>query len=264
MSGPMSELFERYPVDGRRFVAAGLHFIVSASIAVIAAALIFTYWYPSPFGQMAGGISIFMLLVSVDVAIGPVLTAVVAAPKKSVRELGRDIVLIAVVQAVAFVYGIYAISLGRPVHLAFEVDHFRVLSAANVDPTTLPEAPAELRQLSWSGPTMIGAAKPLGAAEQLKAIDLALAGFDISMIPRNWRSYESQSGAAWNAARPLVNVVIKYPDASASVQALARKSGHAIDDLRFLPIISRQGNWIAVIALPDSSVVGYLPVDGFF
>jgi hypothetical protein len=260
----MLKLFGSSADGGRRFKAAGLHFIFSASIAAVVAALIFSYWYPSPFGQMAGGIRLFMLLLSVDVALGPLLTAIVAAPKKSARELRNDIAMIAVVQAAAFVYGIYAISLGRPVHLAFEADHFRVLTAANVDPAALPEAPAELRELSWSGPTMIGAAQPLGAAEQLKSIDMALAGFDISMIPRNWRSYESQSGAAWNAARPLADVVKKYPGANASVEALLRKSGHAIDDLRFLPIISRQGNWIAVIALPDSSVVGYLPVDGFF
>jgi hypothetical protein len=257
-------MFGRYAASGRRFKAAGLHLIASASIASIAAALIFIYWYPSPFGQMAGGVSLFMLLVSVDVAMGPLLTAVAAAPTKPVRELRRDIAVIAVLQAAAFGYGIYAISLGRPVHLAFEVDRFRVISAANVDPATLRDAPPDMRRLSWTGPTMIGAATPLGADEKLKSIMLALGGFDISMIPSNWRSYESQSGAAWNAAKPLASIVKRYPEAAASVEALAHKSGHAIDDLRFLPIISRQGNWIAVIGLPDSAVVGYLPVDGFF
>ncbi len=257
-------MFGRFSASGRRLKAAALHFIVSASIAAIAAALIFTFWYSPPFAQMAGGISLFMLLVSVDVTLGPVMTAIVAAPRKPARELGRDIALIALVQGLAFAYGIYAISLGRPVHLALEGDRFRVITAANIDPTLLPEAPAGLRQLPWSGPTIIAAAQPLGADEKLKSIELAFAGFDISLIPRNWRSYESQSGAAWNAARPLSRIVEKYPDQSAGVEALARKSGHAIGDLRFLPIISRQGNWIAVIALPDSSVVGYLPVDGFF
>ena len=257
-------MFRMHRVRGRRYKAAGLHFLISASLAAIAAALIFSYWYPPPFAQMAGGISLFMLLVSVDVTLGPLMTAIVAAPRKPAREFGRDIAVIALVQGIAFAYGIYAISLGRPVHLALEGDRFRVITAANVDPTLLPDAPAELRRLPWSGPTMISAAQPLSAAEQSKAIDLALAGFDTSMIPRNWRSYDSQSGAAWNAARALSRIVEKYPDQRAGVEALARKSGHAIDDLRFLPIISRQGNWIAVIVLPDSSVVGYLPVDGFF
>ncbi len=249
---------------GRRVRAAGLHFVISASIAAGAAALIFTLWYPPPFGRMAGGFSLFMLLMSVDAALGPVLTAVAAAPKKPPAELRRDIAMIVAVQAVAFIYGIYAISLARPVHLAFEGDHFRVISAANVDMALLPEAPVSLRQLPWTGPTTIAAAKPLGATEQLKSIELALAGFDISMIPRNWRSYGTQSGAAWNVGRPLAEVVNRYPDTARSVEALVGSSGHVIEDLRFLPIISRQGKWIAVIVLPDSHVVGYLPVDGFF
>ena len=248
----------------RRFRAAGLHFLISTFVATCVAALTFTLWYPHPFDRMAGVLSLFLLLVTVDVTLGPLLTAIAASPKKPARELRNDILIIVVLQTAAFVYGMYSVSLARPVHMAFEVDHFRVFSAANVDPDLLHDAPENLRQLSWTGPTLIAAAKPLGADEQLKAIELGLAGFDISLIPRNWRDYETQSGAAWNAGRPLAKLIEQYPERADLVKALVRKSGHAIDDLRFLPIISRNGDWIAVVASPGAHVIGYLPLQGFF
>ena len=74
-----------------------------------------------------------------------------------------------------------------------------------------------------------------GAAEQLKSIDLALAGYDLSFIPRNWRSYDSQRAAAWNAAKPLARVVERYPDRAAEIESLAVSSRSSIADMRFLP-----------------------------
>ena len=34
--------------------------------------------------------------------------------------------------------------------------------------------------------------------------------------------------------------------------------------LRFLPVLSRQGSWVALLAPADAHIVGYLAVDGFF
>ena len=247
----------------RRVRAAGVHFAASFAIAAIAAALIFVFWFPAPFSQLAGGVGLFVLLCSVDLTLGPVLTAVAAAPSKPLAELRRDIGMILLVQAVAFGYGIYAISLARPVHLVFEVDHFRVVTAANVDPTLLQDAPADLRRLPWTGPTLIAADNPHDPAERLKSIDLALAGYDLAMIPRNWRDYGDQTTIAWNAAKPLSRIVQRYPLQAAACKALAFKSGHSCEDLRFLPIISRDSDWVAVIAPPRAEVVGYLPVNGW-
>ena len=37
-----------------------------------------------------------------------------------------------------------------------------------------------------------------------------------------------------------------------------------MSELRFMPLLSRQTNWVAVIAMPGARVVGHLPLDGFF
>ena len=73
-----------------------------------------------------------------DVIIGPTLSLVVAAPNKLASEFRRDLLIIIALQVGAFSYGIYSIALARPVVIAFEVDRFRVVSAAKIDRTRWP------------------------------------------------------------------------------------------------------------------------------
>jgi hypothetical protein len=247
----------------RRFVAAAIHFLISACVAAVAAGVVFIIWYPSPFAAIAGGLGLFLLLVSVDVILGPTLTAIVASPGKPLPELRRDLVVIVAIQLAAFAYGIWSIAIARPVYVSFEIDRFRVVTAADIEAKTLADAPAALRSLPWLGPKEIAAVKPTDPAEQLRAIDLGLAGFDLSMVPKYWRDYSSQRDAAWKRARPVDALLAKYPRQAAAARDIAAHAGQDLNALRFLPLMARRAIWSAVIAPPDARIVGYLPVDGF-
>jgi hypothetical protein len=247
-----------------RLAAAGVHLLASAAVAAVGALLIFRLWYPAAFDVIAGGTTLFVLLVSVDVVLGPALTFVAASPGKRLREFRVDLTIIVVLQIAAFGYGIYTIAAARPVFESFEIDRFRVVTAADIDTELLPQAPPELRSLPWLGPKMIAAVRPVDPAEQLKSIELGMAGLDLSMFPANWRTYESQQRAAWERARPVSLLSARYPRAQAELTHIAATTGRPLTDLRFLPLVSRQVSWVAVLAPPDARIAGYLPVDGFF
>lgn len=246
-----------------RVKPAAIHLSVSAAVAAFAALLVFRVWYPSPFDQMAGGVSLFMLLVSVDVVMGPALTLVAADPAKPRTEFRRDLAVIIALQAAAFGYGIHTIALARPVYESFEVDRFRIVTAADIEIDELGKAPANLRELSWQGPRVIAAVRPHDPEEQLKAIELGLAGIELSMLPSNWRPYAAESPRAWSMARPVALLSAKYPEMSGDMAHLAAASGSPVGGLRFLPVLSRQVSWVAIVAPPDARVVGHLPVGGF-
>lgn len=247
-----------------RLRAAFLHLLASALIAALAAALVFLVWYPPPYATLAGGTSLFLLIVSVDVVMGPALTAVAASPGKGRAELTRDLAVIVALQLAAFGYGLYTMALARPVALAFEIDRFRVVTAADIESASLAEAPAALRALSWKGPRLIAAVKPSDPVEKMKALELGLAGFDLSLQPKYWREYTPLAEAAWQAARPVPVLLAKYPQAAGEVAAILKNVGQPAQALRFLPLMSRSGSWVALIVEPDAKVVGYVPVDGFF
>lgn len=247
-----------------RLRAAAIHFGASALVATLASLLVFLVWYPAPFAALAGGTHLFLLLVSVDVVMGPALTAVVASAGKPRRELFRDLAIIVTLQVAAFGYGLYSMALARPVALAFEVDLLRVVSAADLDPAELKDAPPGLRELSWHGPRLLAVLKPSDPAEQLRAVQLGLAGIPLAALPRYWHDYAPYADAAWRAARPVPALLGQYPAAVDAITKIAADAGQSPQALRFLPLLAHRASWVALVAAPDARIVGYLPLDGFF
>ena len=248
----------------RRARAAALHFSACVGVAAVVSLVVFRLWYPSPYSTIAGGFSLFTLLVGVDLVLGPMLTFVAASPGKSRRELTLDLGLIVLVQLAALAYGVYTMAQARPVYLSFEVDRFRVVTATDIEDASLKDAPASLRQFSWTGPKQIAALKPADPQEQLRAFDLGAAGFDLSMVPRYWAEYGPNAATAWRVARPAALLLARGADVAPQLAEHAKAAGVPVDTLRFLPVMSRQASWVALLAGPDARVVGYLPIDGFF
>ncbi len=248
----------------RRARAAVINVAASLLALGIVAVLVFAFWYPAPFATIAHGTTLFMLLVGINLVLGPALSAFVASPAKPVKELRTDLAVIVVFQVAAFVYGVYTLALARPVLLSFEVDSFRVVTAADIDAGTLGDAPPALRHLSWHGPDLIAAVKPKGGDAQLRAIDMGLAGIELSMEPHNWREWSSQSASAWRSARPLPELLAHYPQVAADAGRIAAAAGQPLDGLRFLPLRAHRADWAAIVAPPEARIVGYLHVDGFY
>lgn len=247
-----------------RLKAATIHLALSVMLALVIAAIVFPLWYPKAFARVAGGFELFILIVCVDVAMGPLMTAVIFDRRKPRRELIRDVSVIAILQFAALFYGLHAIFEARPVLLSFEIDRFRLVSAADVQVDQLQSAPEGYRTLSLSGPRLIAAAKPRGAEQQLRSIDLGLSGIDLSMVPGNWRPYSQFADEAVRRARPVEVLLGRYPGLATDVSDMATAAGVRSQQLRFLPLLSRKASWVILIEPVGGRPVGYLPVDGFF
>ena len=65
----------------RHRIRAGLiHLSLSASIAALVFLPIYFFWYPDVLYDYAGGRDLFLLIVSVDVTLGPLITTVIFVP----------------------------------------------------------------------------------------------------------------------------------------------------------------------------------------
>src|SRR5579863_8256162 len=102
-----------------RFKALGLHLIASGGLLALVLGTLYLGWYRWPGWYLAGASTVVLVLAGVDVALGPLLTFVIAAPTKPRRELTRDIAIIATVQLVALGYGTFMLWNGRPLYYAF-------------------------------------------------------------------------------------------------------------------------------------------------
>jgi hypothetical protein len=244
--------------------AALIHLGLSALVGLTAAAVVFGLWFPYPYRNLAGGQYLFLILVSVDVVCGPLLTAVLFNPLKSRRELALDLSLVAIVQIAALVYGIHVISQARPVVLAFEADRLVAVSAGQIAPADLEQAPPELRKLSWSGPVLVGTRDPK-VGETMQSVMLSLDGVEPSARPGWWQDYENNRPQIKQRMRKLTELrAARGAEAQAAIDAAAATTGLQLADLFFLPMTSPKmlDGWIALLDR-DARIVGYAPVDGF-
>ena len=244
--------------------AALIHLGFSAAVAALAAALVFTAWYPWPYRVVSGGTELFALLVSVDVVIGPLATLVVFDRRKPWPVLRRDLAIIGALQLAALGYGLHTTFVARPVVLALEGNRFRAVPAAAVEVSELGEAPPELRGLSLSGPLTVRTVQPTDGREKYDAIQLGLAGIDLGMRPRYWRPWDDHGRReALDNAKPLADLLAHQPERRAQAEAAVARSGRSADRLVWLPLIARHTDWVVLLDAGSGEVVGFAPLDGF-
>lgn len=256
-------------MDKTRLYAAcksgAVHLGISACLAALAAILVFGMWYPFPFHDLAGGGHLFGLTVGVIVACGPLLTAILYDPYKSRRALLLDLSLVALLQLGVLAYGLHGMALARPVVLAFETDRFVAVSAAQIDPAQLPQAPPDLQHLSWQGPRLIGTRTPKDNQEMVASIDQSLQGVEPSARPSWWQAYEKNETAVQARMKKLSDLRAQRPaEAQAVIDATAHKIDLPLDQLYYLPLTSQKilDSWI-VLLNDQAKIVGYASVDGF-
>lgn len=247
-----------------RLRPAGWHLAASLAVAAVVATLVFGLWFPGAYRTMAGGRDLLVLIMAVDVVLGPVLTFTVYNTGKTRGHLRRDIATIAVLQLAALGYGLQTVYQARPVALVFEQDRFRVISAAEVLIEELPKAAPEFRRLSLSGPKLMAVRKAEAGAERSAALmAAALDGVDTSQRPTFWVPYGvHERGVATKAGRPLSRLIEQYPDAGPAINLLLADWGLTQTSAVFLPIRAR-GDAVAVLT-PEGAIAGFLPYNGFF
>ena len=240
------------------------HLLISLLVAAGSAAVVFGWWYPMPYRAMLGVSGIFLLVLVVDVVCGPVMTAVVASPKKSRRERWLDFSLVGAIQLAALAYGLHSVWVARPAVLAFERDRLVVVTANEVETDTLSQAPQGLRRLPWAGVLTVGTREAASNEEFFQSVDLGLAGVSPAMRPGWWRPWGDPVTAAMRErAKPLTELLARRPEQSEVLRRAAQNSGVDVAQLRYLPLTSSNTkDWVALLDA-EMKMVGYAPVDGF-
>jgi len=153
-----------------RLKAFLLHLAFSTTMALLAMLLVFRLWYPAPLHDAQGVTNIFLMLLLVDVVLGPLLTLLVYKVGK--KSLITDLAVIACLQMAALGYGLWTVAEGRPAWIVYNVDRFDVVAAVDIDARHLNEVPNQYRNASWSGPQWVGAARRGGGGGGGKGVVL--------------------------------------------------------------------------------------------
>jgi hypothetical protein len=248
-----------------RLLAAAIHLTLSLAVAAAAAGLVFGIWYPYPYREISGGSHLFLIVVAVDVIMGPLLTLVVFNRNKPPAELRRDLTVIGVLQVAALAYGLWTVAVARPVHLVFEIDRFRVVHAMEIPEEEMHLAPPEFRRLPWTGPTLLSVRDFSSPQEGSDATLAALQGLPLGARPFLWQRYDKATPQVLKIARPLSELKTRFPDRVSMIED-ALRSGPDQGTSRsvvYAPMTGRGQFWTVLLDLRTTEVIAFVPIDSF-
>lgn len=229
-----------------RVQAMSWHFLFSVVIALIIFFLFKLLWYPGGLWELSAAGKLLLLIVGVDVTLGPLLTAIVFNPKK--KSLIFDLSIIVLIQVSAFAYGVWIMAQSRPVFLVGSVDRLILVSANDIEAKDLADAPAAYKQLSWTGPRLVGAKSNAKGDESFNLLMQSLSGGpDVDRLPRFYVPYEEVAGDIAKRGVPLAQLTLKNKQAADEIRKEIADLGVNEADTAIILLRARKGFGVALI-----------------
>lgn len=207
-----------------RWQASAGHLSFSLLLGLAVFALFRFLWYPGALFSLAGAGKLMLLVVGIDVVLGPLLTLIVFNPKK--KSLIWDLAVIVAVQLGALGYGVWVMAQSRPVFLVGVVDRYELVAANDIHPDELAKAARpEWKSFSWTGPVVVGAKAADDPDERMaQAMDAMQGGPDLHQLPKHYVPVEDVAERLAMRSRILSDFDAIAPKDAATLRAwLARK-----------------------------------------
>jgi hypothetical protein len=238
-----------------RFQAFGGHLLVSAVVGIFSSALVFFVWYPNHLPFATGVTAIFIILLAVDVLIGPCVTLIVFNHSK--KELKRDLAIVLLLQISALLYGMHTVFIARPVYYVFNVDRFDLVYANDLMSEKFEVVQNDVfRSTPWLGPKVIGALAPNDSQKRKEIMFSALAGGDdLPQLPQYYVPYIDLQNIAAQRAQPMSALRLLNLDNAEKVDALSKKYTAKNIDLGYLPLRGKINDLSVLLDRKDGSVL---------
>ncbi|QQZ29861.1 hypothetical protein HMY34_14445 [Thiothrix subterranea] len=237
--------------------ASLLHLLISAIVVSCFAGFALLIWYPSPFLQISGILSILLILVSVDLILGPLLTFIIYRPKKP--KLAMDLAFIGIVQIAALGYGMYTIHQGHPAYIAYTVDRFTLINIADVNP--LDAKHTDLQASGWWKPITVYSQPPTDPSEKERLIFEVLEGKpDIDARPEYYEPFDKFANKVMQKGL-TAQQLSSTPESNQKLEVFIAKHGKTTNDYAYLPLVGKEKDVLWVWDKATEQPVGTLDID---
>lgn len=238
-----------------RLRAASIHLFICAVVGAVLLALFWFVWYPAPLFRAVGGLDIFLMLLGIDVTLGPLLTLIVFKPGK--KTLKFDLAVIALLQVTALTYGVYTLLIARPVYVAGLGHRFDVIHANDVSDASLKLAN---RSLPWTGPLWTGIKPPSDPKEREKVLFSSVdGGGDYGSLPQYHAPLESMRAELLQRAQPVSELKRLNSNSAAAIDEWLAARGYSDKTAVFQGLAARSQDMAVVLDAKTAAVVGIAP-----
>lgn len=202
------------------------HLFISLVIALFVMGLVFFIWYPAPLATSVGVKHIFLMMLVIDVIIGPILGFLVY--KEGKKSLKFDLGVIILLQISALLFGIYSIAQGRPAWLVFNVDRFELVRQNEIIDQHINNADIQFQHAPWFGPEYVSITQSSNFKQRQEDMFLeVLGGISMAQQPERYKllSFSAQQMKQraealkkleeYNDQIVVKKILAKYPQANA-------------------------------------------------
>jgi hypothetical protein len=228
-----------------------LHLLSSATVLTLILGCLYLGWYHWPGWYLTDVTQVVVVMICVDVVLGPTLTLIIANQKKSRRELTRDIGIIVAVQLCALTYGSVSLWSGRPLYYAFSENVLQLVQAYDIDASEAKlgrEQNPALAPHWYSLPRWIWAPLPQDPDERQKIFGAAISGGDdVISMPRYFKPWEQGLPSLRGQLKKVDNVAYFAKSEKKKLKDKMRAAGMADDQLDTIALTGRGHPVLAVI-----------------
>lgn len=230
-----------------RWKAALLHLCISAVIAVGVLVLMIGIWYPPPYYSVSRTETLILLIIGIDIVLGPLLTLIIFNAKKSRRALSFDFTVIGLLQSAALVYGLHQIFISRPVFLVADRGYIDAVYAHSIDRTPSPNA--HYTSVPVWGPELVGLQIPDDSASRSKLVEMMMSG----------KGSVRERLAAYVPYEQVQAEVLSHSKPAAELTGEFEFAGFKRDQLRYVPIHCRSGTLLMILDGSSGAALGAVP-----
>ncbi len=231
------------------------------SQALIFAFLIFAYfiWFPHSFSKLGGFSETALMLIFVDLVLGPLLVFIIY--KKGKKYLTFDMNVLLSIQLFAFAFGAHSLFLKHPAYAVFTVDRFTLANVSQLYPR-LPWL-TQFKSSFFSSPQFVVAQSPNNAkARNALMFNILLKGEpDINERPELFEPFEKHLDAIFAKSIPL-NLLFQNNKTKKKLASFYKQYGGKANDYAYFPLMgNNKKDMIWVFNRETAKPVGIIDSD---
>ena len=219
------------------------HLILSVIVVSLFIGAIIYFWYPIEYLGVTNFKDLALLIILIDLILGPLLTFVVFNPKK--KSLRFDLAVIGAIQFVALAYGVNALYETHPLYITYNHKGFNVVQANEVNPENAKFDEFKISKLS--SPKMAFAKMPDDPEQKMEImLSVDLKGDpDIDKRTEFYEPYQDHLETIIENSLDATKLFAEKNLTSASKEFL-KKHGNS-DHYAYLPLKGVSGDAIIVL-----------------
>lgn len=242
-----------------RYRAASTHLAISATIASVVLLIMLFVWYPPPLFIAMGGQQLAMLIVGVDIVLGPLITLIIFDTRK--KGLVFDLAIVVAIQIGALGYGVNTMFVARPAFIVFTGQEFSVVSAVDIEEKWRDKTKFDtFRHLSLTGPVLVATEPPTDPKEISDIAFTTPFGMGIQHYTNTYVPYADKRWQVLKECRPLTDLELESQDRERLEKYLQQSIRNA-DKLRFLPVTGINKALTAIIDAGSGDLVEILDIN---